>query len=1195
MAEVMQSIASIFSRPSALWSFNALDKDENVPIKIENDTKEYEDVVMETGDDSDSDIEIVGFTQGITATQANTAPRANTISRSSTIPKPSTTPQANTNPRVNTVPQKRQSENDWRPSSTPSDTKANERNGRKRGESPVNLSVNQSPKKKAKTDVNGEKKAASAFSGRYAVPSRPPPRPSPATSQSTPPNSRKTPLLGGTLDFAGSFHGMNTARPRGMSQSDHNAAKSKVAQPSSSADPSVQNRGAISTARMKIPFNDDDSDEDFRETPELIPRAGAARSLFNRMWSQPQPSAADAMVKHSTAADKARNHVKAIHDQARRNNALNPGSISYQPFKAKSTSQRPTNNTGTDRMKADSNLDASNDYTPFMSGLEKPGSSMSAFTRFADSKPDSKASDTGMEHPRMTTSDSTRISDLPRDSNPVEANAVDQQLQRQQGSRKKQEEIMARISKGTAPSGIHDTGRNMLDSNLKEHSNSINMVESTDPVTAESKPSSAPDHLEKRRKAEEATNARKQADLRRETEADQRAQEKSETERLQWERQKRLAATHRDNEKRRQIAAQEEAYIFSERDKALSKLEHVKKPKESSNAIKQTGQGSSSSFGALLKEVSVRPETVQGLTPSDTKLQGTANQEPTKHETSPTHFQVRGTEESTLATRDSEQQTNTARDHRIQHMKVRNEKMQLAEKEREQREQLEESEFKNSNEPSLLTTSRFQPLPTGPVSLNSIAGQRLVAESNIDIQTNSADARSGARTPDRNQKKKVGNITADDVRLVGWRYKGMTFREINQLFQETDQRKRSDDTVRRRYNLVRKAVKDAAISEALQDRLFSGSEDAREEVNRKINDIPSSANNTATSTQLKSNTGSLAVRSRPSTHLSLKNNSQSILSPESSFSSRTMSASPTLPDSEEQDDLPARPSTGGKTMNEEAFKHYLEAAMGEWEKDVEESEARATREPSPFTDDDYATFTYQVERRELCQDAIEDGFNIDDELWVKCSRDFDTVLAANIAAYKQLFRTPQGLVPGVDFSGARQHNVTVNEGMEFHELKGSDGGIRQVRVARFMQTYRKGVLPQSKDGWTPRTVFFVKQRTVTTSKDEKEGEEEDELFGETVNRNVIREIKVDVENEAYTILDLANETAIKKFVKMAFTPQSGNLTLRQMEIQQEEARLLKELEEDEDGLFHEHAEDDDGDQLDIWVEEGDLKGARNLD
>jgi hypothetical protein len=272
-------------------------------------------------------------------------------------------------------------------------------------------------------------------------------------------------------------------------------------------------------------------------------------------------------------------------------------------------------------------------------------------------------------------------------------------------------------------------------------------------------------------------------------------------------------------------------------------------------------------------------------------------------------------------------------------------------------------------------------------------------------------------------------------------------------------------------------------------------------------------------------------------------------------------------------------------MNEEAFKHYLETAMGEWEKDAEEKEARSKREQSPFTDEDYATFVYQVERRELCQDSIDEGSSIDDELWVKCSHDFDNMRDANLAAYEQLFRTPKSLIPAVDLCGSRQHNTTVNEGMEFHELRGSDGGIRQIRVARFMRTYQKGLLPRNKDGWTPRTVFFIKQRTVITSKDE------DDLFGETVTQKV----EIDVDNEVYTILDLANTIAVKKFMKMTFTPKSGNLTLRQMEIQQEEERHMTELDDDEDGLFHGSVEDGDGDKLDVWVEEGELKGPRNLD
>jgi hypothetical protein len=520
-------------------------------------------------------------------------------------------------------------------------------------------------------------------------------------------------------------------------------------------------------------------------------------------------------------------------------------------------------------------------------------------------------------------------------------------------------------------------------------------------------------------------------------------------------------------------------------------------------------------------------------------------------------------------------------------MKAHNERMRTAERERQQREILEESQHKEPNEPSF-PASQFQPLPTGPVSLNSTAGQRILADSKIKIRRDGADVQTDVTRPDRRHERKMGDILPEDVELVKWRDKGMAFGDINQLFQKRGQPPRADQTLKRRYYLVRKEIKDAAISETLRDKLFLSSECARQEVNRIIRGLRSPANNIVTSTQPPDDTRiHLPARSRPATHLSLKatNNRHSIVSPGSSFSSRTLSASPAPPCSQEQDDQLARPSTGGKTMNEQAVKYFLEGAMEVYQKDAEEKEARSKREQSPFTDDDYANFTYQVERRELCQDAIEDGFNIDDELWVKCSRDFDTVLAANIAAYEQLFHTPKGLVPGVDLSGDREHKTTINEGMEFHELRGSDGGIRQVRVARFMRTYQKGLLPRNKDGWTPRTVFFIKQRTVTTSKDE------DELFDDTVTRK----IEVDIGNEAYTILDLANTTAIKKFVKMAFTPESGNLTLRQIEIQNAEKQLMKELEEDEDELFHGHVEDDDGDQVDVWVEEGDLKGPRNLD
>jgi hypothetical protein len=65
------------------------------------------------------------------------------------------------------------------------------------------------------------------------------------------------------------------------------------------------------------------------------------------------------------------------------------------------------------------------------------------------------------------------------------------------------------------------------------------------------------------------------------------------------------------------------------------------------------------------------------------------------------------------------------------------------------------------------------------------------------------------------------------------------------------------------------------------------------------------------------------------------------------------------------------------------------------------------------------------------------------------------------------------------------------------------------------------------------------------------------------------------------------------FVGMTFTPTSGNLVQRKIEIQEAEQQHMNEL--DEYGVFHQRAEDEKGETIvDVWVEEAELEGPRNL-
>ena len=1158
MADVMHAIASIFSRPSASWGFDGIDKSGETSVKVEEDLKLNGDTLMTYDDSSDSDIEIVGVVKRHPQPQA----------------RPCLT-LASSNPFT-------------------SDRTSKERTGRKREESFVDLARDESPKKKIKLDDEQEKNTTASLPNKDTVPS----------SSNSPTAHKKRPTmtspelvkrLGNTIKAASHNSLNNHFRVTGSQQ---------LSLKSSATPSSITPNTAPAMNRRRMPFEEDDDDDDVEDEQPLELRGSkskpaAASSIFSRMWSEPNKPNGDlaastpelAKKGHRQLATERPNNRNEIPDSTREDGKapVVSDSITYQPFKPARASERPLTKAGGNLTKSenDRRSDASSPKSDSPSvrptarlggnlGTQRPvGNDFSSFLALSDSKPTIGHKENGHSANTHATT--------PRRNSRLKAVDIEEErhrMQRQEDARKRQEELTAKIKKAAVPERLIE--RNSINNPQPERT-----ITASVPVEAhDNRPGSkalsevllSPEEL---RKKEEAANARKQADLRREREARQRAQEKSDAERRAWEEKHKALEARRAEERRKQTQAQKEANIMSERMNALSKLGQVKKPPKAVENATKTNHESKSSFGGLLEEVSARPRTMQS--PSLFEIKDTTSEpSPATHQAGPGLHPTASTKsETTLPNRSaSTEHTDATKACRIPQKEEQNEREGKAEKEREQR------QTADATTPASQLRLTSLALPKGPVSLNGAIGQNLLAQAELPIPKSAVEPGRPLAGQYQVGKRSLGEILAQDIDLVKWRTTGITYKEIFKLFEKKYQQRRGEDAFRSRYKQVKQALDDNSIPSALREQGYDGCEEARQEINRILHGSWPLATAAGPSALPQTGGRRAPVKKGPPAKAfhSTSNDRGTVVSPASSFGSGTLEGSPAPEASQDRTDLSERPTTGGKVLNEKALFYYLEGVREAWEQDV--AEEKAQREPSPFADDDYASFAYQVERRELCQEAIEEDENIDDMIWVRCDRPFDRLRDANKEAIKQIFRGPEGRSPAVDTRHGFEHKTEINNGMAFHELKGKHGGVRQVQVSRIVQTLQPGVFPQNKDGWAERTAFVVKQRTVVEPKDD--------MFEETRADEVRERIsETDVESTLYTVLDLANTAAIKKFVEMTFTSNSVNLTQRQIEIQEAEQQLMKNL--DEYDLFHESAGDDSGlKTVDVWVEEVELVGPRNL-
>lgn len=274
--------------------------------------------------------------------------------------------------------------------------------------------------------------------------------------------------------------------------------------------------------------------------------------------------------------------------------------------------------------------------------------------------------------------------------------------------------------------------------------------------------------------------------------------------------------------------------------------------------------------------------------------------------------------------------------------------------------------------------------------------------------------------------------------------------------------------------------------------------------------------------------------------------------------------------------IPAtHPTTGGKSYNIEAFKAYLASL------DADESDdAQAEREPSPITEEDAYHWRYYVKRKSWAEDEDEEDaewFVIDGET------SYSTLANAEIAAGREACKHRQG----ISLRDVRSWSFELDEN-DLPQYFGScrDGHFRII-VDRFLCNASSGQLPESKVGWISKRGWEIMRQT--TTKTVKEAE--DDLFDEHEEQETT---EVEIVDGIYTVLDEANKVASKIVLAMTTTnSRRMDDQLKKIEaekLMREHLRMLEDTEE----AFYDKVVVNESVVVEIWVEEREIKGPRNI-
>lgn len=687
---------------------------------------------------------------------------------------------------------------------------------------------------------------------------------------------------------------------------------------------------------------------------------------------------------------------------------------------------------------------------------------------------------------------------------------------------------------------------------------------------------------------EAAAKTRREADAKREAEARLRQHEKQQEEKNCYLEAKQAQEAQREAVANRLAERRKEQDTVADRNAALACLQQAKKVADAQRPrVESRGPESlrtDQSIGAAARPSVIDRPTEQQASPTIRDLNKPGGPAPVMKDGITPTAKSKEQHGSALATAKKPAESNKppqenatarqadeARQQRIQAMKERNAKMRHDEEEKQ-------------NEPKKADALAPSLPPKGPVSLNSIAGQTLLARPVEQPRARTSPQQDAATivsdTPKHSHRRQLGEILPEDMHVMLRRDKGLKLSDIAITFKKTFGYSRGVKTLRARYRQVKEAISLTSASRALLDLVEAGQPDARKELNVLVHGTWPPPSRTFANERPRDANGHFIAAQKPTAGFSDTGRNRRLSSPERcSFGSKTLTQwTATALNVQDHAAGADRPTTGGKSYTPQIAQYYIEGFADMMRQEYEE-EMQPEREPSPMSDEDYCHFAYRIQRRELSKDQEDDGESIDDIPWMACGKDSDNMAQQNATAIKYALRHPRG-------SNYCLETDTSDDGLLSHEVKWRDGGIVQVRLCRYMRTFQERILPQSKEGWAPKTVFWVKERTVTKTQDD------DGMFDE--NKEIT--VEENVNKTVYTTLSMANECAAKRFVSLTFEPTSRHLNTRDAEIQAAERQLLEKLDDDEGEMFCQGADhDEEMVKTCVWVEEGQLAGPRNLD
>lgn len=507
------------------------------------------------------------------------------------------------------------------------------------------------------------------------------------------------------------------------------------------------------------------------------------------------------------------------------------------------------------------------------------------------------------------------------------------------------------------------------------------------------------------------------------------------------------------------------------------------------------------------------------------------------------------------------------------------------------------------------------PPPQGPFSLNSAAGIRALQKSmprpppiNLPFDDNAPTQTAAQRfmgtsapktklslkKPSRSQD--LLPITASDLKLYQWRAEKIQWADVRQLYSDFTgiTPLKSEDTLRTRFRQVSKVVEIGVVTDEMCERVINGDEQAAAELNRLAAQYVDISGSTANPAGLEAAPFRKIVKQTPA----------------------PAPRGVTVPPPPVAAAAP-RPTQGGKNLDHDMYVMYL--LNGSDAQATESDSDTDSRASSPLVPEDCVRWIYYLKRRDLPADDLDsdsedaDGDADAETPWREYGAEFEHVGLANAELTRFIFTTPEG-APAL-FQAGEMYELTyapLENGMASYELK-TERGVVQARVDRRFSDFQQYVMPETKEGWLPKTLYTVMVKTtqrkiIMVKKMRKKvavaEADEDDLFGEGGEAEDEYEecqeeqerkssVEVMLNYETYGSLGQANQEAIKEWVRLTMKPSSASYI--EFECRCAEARqdLQRRLEEAAEGTFFRKAMEDGEKSVEVFAKTVNMKGARN--